>query len=168
MATASRRERKLADMTVRELAQLRLLNDKLTEAEHWVHRRAARCLFDYHRSGGLKAAKLDERTFEDVEVEAIVSCILSETHPDFRPDEDNVVATLNAGVLLIENNELDKENWNEVPEREPHPLSDMHFCWLFHDLFDHRLGGDWNRMLQIDGLEIEVTLKQQRGMYWAR
>jgi hypothetical protein len=166
MANSHNRERRLADMTVRELANLRLLNEKLQQAEHWIHRRAARSLFDYHKAGGLKAARLDEQNFEDVEMDATVCCLLRETHPEFNPNGDNIVARLNAGLLLAAEAELGRGNWNEVWESEPHPLSDMHFCWLFHDLFDHQLKGDWNRMLDVGGLWIEVSLIQQREMYW--
>ncbi len=160
MAGSLDNRRRLADMTVHELARLRLLNDKLLQTEIWIHRRAARCLFDYHNAGGLKRARLDEHTYEDVELDATVCCILNEAHPEFKPNGDNIIATLNAGLLLVEENKLDRQNWNEVWESKPHPLSDMHFCWLFHDLFDHHLRGDWDRMLQIGGLQIEVTLIQ--------
>jgi hypothetical protein len=166
MVKPHNRERRLADMTVRELANLRLLNEKLQQAEHWIHRRGARCLFDYHKSGGLKAGRLDEQTFEDVEVDATVACVLRETHPDFNPNEDNIVAKLNASLLLVAEAELGRGNWNEVRESEPHPLSDMQFCWLFHDLYDHQLKRDWNRMLDVGGLWIEVSLIQQRNMCW--
>jgi hypothetical protein len=166
MAGSPSNRRRLADMTVRELARLRLLNDRLQQAEHWIRRRAARCLFDYHKAGGLKAVRLDEQTYEDVEVDATVCCILHESHPNFELDKDNIVAKLDAGLLLVEKNELREGNWNEVWEQEPHPLSDMHVCWLFHDLFDHQLKGNWDRMLDIGGVWVEVAMAQQREEYW--
>jgi hypothetical protein len=166
MNGSERNKRRLADMSVRELARLRLLNDKLVQVEHWIHRRAARCLFDYHKAGGLKGTKLDPHVTEDVDVDASVWCVLGETHPNYKSDSDNLVATLNAGLLLNTEDVLGQWNWNEVWEHEPHPLSDMHFCWLFHDLFDHQLKGNWDRMLDIGGLWVEVTMTQQRHEYW--
>ena len=166
MVNSKTDKRRLADMTVRELARLRILNDRLQQAEHWIHRRAARCLFDYHKAGGLKVGTVDAHTVEDVEVDATVCCVLPESHPDFEPDKDNIVATLSAGPLLVEKNELGEGNWNEVWEHEPHPLSDMRFCWLFHDLFDHQLKGNWDRMLDVGGVWIEVTITQQRDECW--
>ncbi|WP_213779533.1 hypothetical protein [Caballeronia sp. dw_276] len=158
--------RRLVDLTVHELARLRLLNDKLLKTENWIHQRAARCLLDYQSAGGLIRARLDGHTYEDVELNAAVTCILRETNPEFESDEDNVIAKLNAKLLLDNKDVLGQENWNEVWEPGPHPLSDMHFCWLFHDLFDHHLEGDWDKMLDVGGLLVEVTLAQQRDEYW--
>jgi hypothetical protein len=166
MAGSPSNRRRLADMTVHELARLRLLNDKLLQTENWIHRRATRCLFDYHNAGGLMRARPDAHTYEDVELDATVTCILRETHPEYKSDEDNVVAKLNAGLLLNNEDVLGNWNWNEVWEQEPHPLSDMHFCWLFHDLFDHQLKGNWDRMVDIGGVRVEVMMAQQREEYW--
>jgi hypothetical protein len=161
------RSRRLADMTVHELAQLRLLNEKLIQAEHWIHRRVTQCRFDYYTAGGQEAANLESHVSEDFEVDASVWCVLRETHLDFKTDDDNIVAQLSGAALLVHNEDkLGVENWNEVWEPEPHPLSDMRFCWLFHDLFDHTLKGNWERMLDIGGVWVEVTLTQQREVYW--
>ena len=161
-------KRKLTDLSADELSRIRVLNEKLTDAEHWIRERAQQCLAAYYAAGGVKNHHVDPHLSEDAEIEAKVACILRKDHPDFRVDDDNIVAELNASFLLVEGCEEDLRltNWSELGAVDDHPLPDVHFCYLFHDLFDHVLRRDWDMTLAVGGLWIDVLLVQQRMLTW--
>ncbi|QCP47890.1 hypothetical protein FAZ95_01035 [Trinickia violacea] len=118
-------------MTVSELVALRMLNKRLSQAEHWIRYRTARSLFDYHRSGGANTDNTDTTTQEDARTDVSVFCILRESHHDFASDEDNVIATLDGGRLLLTDAHAVHGSWNEVRDLETHPLGDMRFSGYF-------------------------------------
>jgi hypothetical protein len=149
------------DLGTAEIGQLRRLNQKLVETQDWIRQRAAQCLNDYFQAGGLKQHQHSEDLHEDVEVDAEIMCRLSQQHPDFDVDESNTVA-----VLLWCEQLDDDDNWNEFRFVDQHPLSDEHHCWLFHDLCDHVLKWDLEKILSIGGLWVDIKLIQQRQIYW--
>ncbi|MGF6635225.1 hypothetical protein [Paraburkholderia sp. MM6662-R1] len=162
-------KRKLSDLSTDELTAIRALNQQLTDTEYWIHQRAQQCLSAYYAAGGVRRHRFDNELQEDVEVEAKVTCVLRTDHPDFKADNDNIVTELDASILLIEEcaNDLRLTNWDELHAGAEHPLTDVHFCYLFHDLFDHKNRGDWDRTLMVGGLWIDVTLIQQRLVSWS-
>ena len=162
-------KRQLVDLNADELSRIRVLNQKLTDAEHWIRERAQQCLAAYYEAGGVKNHHFDSHLSEDVEVEAKVTCILRADHLDFKDDDDNIVAELNASFPLVEGCEdgLCVTNWNELGAVGDHPLTDVHFCYLFHDLFDHVLRRDWDMTLAVGGLWIDVAIVQQRMLSWS-
>ncbi|MGF6859276.1 hypothetical protein [Paraburkholderia sp. CI3] len=163
------RKRKLTDLSTGELSRIRELNQQLTDAEYWIRQRAQQCLSSYYAAGGVRRHRFDNHLQEDVEIEAKVTCVLRAGHPDFKADDDNIVAELDASILLIEEcaEDLRLTNWDELHAGAEHPLTDVHFCYLFHDLFDHKNRGDWDRTLMVGGLWIDVTLTQQRMLSWS-
>jgi hypothetical protein len=162
-------KRELRDLSVDELSRIRELNGKLTEAEHWIRQRAQQSLSAYYAAGGVKRHRFDPQLTEDVEIEAKVTCILRADHTDFKDDDDNIVAELDASVLLIEEcaEDFRLTNWDELHAGVEHPLTDVHFCYLFHDLFDHKNRRDWDSTLMVGELWIDVTLIQQRMVSWS-
>jgi len=161
--------RGIDDLDEAELEQLRFLNRKLEEAQRWANERGARLFDDYFRAGGRRRFRIGKDLQEDVELEVKVRCLLSEDHPEFDPDDDNFVATLSScwhedEAIWPPGGDWD-ENWNECGSSRPDLRSERH-CWLFHDLYDHELRRDWDRILGIGGLWVEVTLIQQRMVHW--
>lgn len=169
MEETGRSKRQLEDLSAHELSRIRTLNAQLSEAEVWVRQRARQCLAAYYEAGGRKRYRFSESLREDVEVDAKITCLLREDHPDFKVDDDNILAELDASIPLIEGREEDFRltNWNELHAGDDHPLTDVHFCHLFHDLFDHKFHADWDRILAVGGLWIDVTLIQQRMVSWS-
>jgi hypothetical protein len=162
-------KRQLVDLNADELSRIRALNQKLSDAEHWIRERAQQCLAAYYKAGGVKNHHVDPHLSEDVEIEAKVACILREDHPDFKADDDNTMAQLDGSFLVLEvcDEDFSMTNWNELGAGDDHPLTDVHFCYLFHDLFDHILRRDWDRTLAVGGLWIDVSLIQQRMLSWS-
>jgi hypothetical protein len=159
-------KRVFRDLNTDEIARLCVLNDKLIGAEKWIHQRQQQCLSAYYAAGGVKNHRFSDDLIEDVEVEATVGCLLRENHPGYNPDDDNIVAKLDAALLF-------REPWDEGFSFDelaggasiPH-LANVKLCWLFHDLLDHVLHRDWDRALSVGGLWIEVKLIQQRIASW--
>lgn len=159
-------KRKFRDLSADETERLCQLNDKLISAEKWIHQRQQQCLSAYYAAGGVKNHRFSDDLIEDVDVEATVMCLLREDHPEYKPDDDNIVAELDASLLF-------GEPWNEgfsfdelASGAEIPQLAHMRLCWLFHDLLDHVLHRDWDRALSVGGLWIEVKLIQQRIVSW--
>ena len=153
------------DLAEAEIARLRLLNQKLVGVEQWVLQRRNRCLSDYFKAGGVKDQRYSEELWEDVETKVKVACILRENHPDFDTEDDNIVAQLH-WLDGIYDDSTEITNWNEFRFRDEHRLQHEHHCYLFHDLSDHVLHNDWDRILDIGGIWVDVHLIQQRGVYW--
>jgi hypothetical protein len=156
----------LDDLTEEEIGRLRLLNQKLAEAEQWIRQRRDRCLRDYFKAGGVKQHDYSDELREDVEIEVEVDCVLHEDHPDFDEHDDNIVASLrwfsHDGIV----DDPITHNWNEFSLWEGHRLQADRHCWLFHDLYDHVLRHDWEKILSVGGVWIDVKLVQQREIYW--
>ena len=159
-------ERVFQDLDTDEIARLCLLNDKLISAEKWILQRQQQCLSAYYAAGGVKNHRSGDDLIEDVDVEATVGCLLREDHPEYKTDDDNIVAKLDASLLFgdpwSEGFSFDElAGGAEIPR-----LAHVKLCWLFHDLLDHVLHRDWDRALSVGGLWIEVKLIQQRIVSW--
>ncbi len=143
-------------MTVRELAQLRLLNEQFLLAENWVHRRAARWLLHefeprVEQSNGWVAMPIG--------VNATVVCTS-------RSAETKAIATLDVSPLTNAHQRPVETESRRARNETPPPFSDGLFCRRFVELLDDHLGGDWESMLDVDGLEVEITCTQSCGFKW--
>jgi hypothetical protein len=92
--------------------------------------------------------------------------VLREDYPGFDEDDDNIVAEL--GWMSFDGivDDPATRNWNKFQCQPTHRLSGDHHCWLFHDLYDHLLYCEWDKILSIGGIWIDVHLIQQREMRW--
>ncbi len=157
--------RSAASLTPRERERLRLLNEKLWATEEWIRQRHARSLEWYYGAGGRRRHAHGNTLLEDLETELVVQCILREDHPDWRNDDDNIVATLLLPEACLKETNP-RRNWNEFRHWDDHPLREEYHCWLFHDLYDHVLRCDWQAILSIGGIWTDVVLIQQRVESW--
>jgi hypothetical protein len=162
-------QRSLSDLSAEELDRLRLTNQKLAEAEQWILQRRDQCLADYFRAGGAKDRQYGETVHEDVEIEVEIVCILRSDHPDFddKAMDDNAVARLH-WLDGIYDDSSGIANWNAFQFNEGHVLQRDNHCYLFHSLYDHVLLHEWDRILAIGAVWVDVHLIQQRETYWDR
>jgi hypothetical protein len=161
--------RSLDNLSAEERDRLRLINQKLAEAEQWILRRRDQCLADYFRAGGVKDHQYGETVHEDVEIEVEIVCILRSDHPDFDDEDidDNAVARLH-WLDDIYDGSSGITNWNAFQFNEGHVLQHDDHCYLLHDLYDHVLLHEWDRILAIGAVWVDVHLIQQRETYWDR
>jgi hypothetical protein len=157
--------RGIDDLSDAEIERLRLINAKLVEAEIFIRQRTQRALDDYFKAGGLRGRWHDEAVREDVEIEVKVDCVLHRDHPDFDEEDDNIVASLDWMDGFFYDRPDVIKNWNVFGFCEGHRLQRDSHCWLFHDLYDHRLVHDWDRILSIGDIWVDVSLIAQRGIY---
>ncbi|GAB7522597.1 hypothetical protein [Paraburkholderia sp. 2C] len=165
IAFLPREKRRLEELSPAEIARLCLLNDRLIEAEAWIHERARQCLSAYYATRNVNR-HIQGRVIENVEIDAKVTCVLQPDHPEFREDNDCIIAELDALTRSIE--VIDTQfTFAEfgAPGEQP-PLADVRLCYLFHDLIDHKLDRDFDRALHIGELWIDVKLTQQRIIGW--
>jgi hypothetical protein len=110
---------------------------------------------------------LDAGYIEDYEIEAEVSFYPDEDDPDFRGDDDNILATLTFdGKYELGRSETefgldDGVNHNIAHGRTDHPLRNEHHCWLFHCLYDHT-ELSWEEILRIGMVWVDINVKYQR------
>jgi hypothetical protein len=162
-------QRSLADMTVRELAKLHLLKERLARAEEWI-RRVSEGRISYGGNDCVKtlamALKDDEGALDKVQVQADVYCLSRVLRRGLAPDGDMIVAKLDRSVLLREGGDDDPYPVNQANRADADLLTNMRVGRMFLELHEHHLNRDWNRMLDIDGLRIEVSTVQYRAECW--
>jgi hypothetical protein len=153
------------DLSDAEIDRLLLINQKLAAAEQWILLRQAQALSDYFKAGGVQYHTYSDELREDLETEVEICCVLREDHPGFDEDDDNIVAKL---IWLdgIYSDDIGITDWNQCQLSDGHRLQHEPHCYLFHYLTEHVLGYDWDRVLSIGAIYIDVGLIQQREMYF--
>lgn len=151
MTATTHDHRRLADLSVSELVEIRMLINKLSKIEYWICQYAARLRADArdtHDSGN------DPAREPDVWVD--VRCILRESDPCFDPCCDNVVAKLDGNQVLATGVST-PNGWRDPIEPDLHALSDMRVCQLFRDLYEHGVERDWGALARIGEISVEIS-----------
>ncbi|QXP90933.1 hypothetical protein [Methylococcus capsulatus] len=139
-----------------ESAALRRLNAYLAELENLIVKEAIAA------DRAMQARKHDPADpMNDYELEAVITYHLRQDDPEYRSDDDNILAEQTeylTGISLDAGGRLrtllaDGQNHNDHPEGETH-------CWLYHDLYDHR-NLDWADMLRIGLVWLDIKVAQQ-------
>jgi hypothetical protein len=155
MTGSIRQDRTPCAMTVRELARLRTLYERLVHAERWIGAVAGEACARACRKAGSRDATehsaTSAHTFRGLREGARVYCC---SHAS---DEETVVAVLNCATLLcgdlLESGAIEDGSSAALPP----PLSDLRGSRLFHELHEDYLNGSWDRLLEIDGIRIELS-----------
>jgi hypothetical protein len=153
----------LADLTVRELAGLRILNDELWQSEHWIRERAARTLV-----ATVTAAKANADTSEiptrgsqqQPVFTARILCVGQASPGDCDEHSDNVIASL-SGAALLEGN--GRRGYEQMAATGEGVLLWLNPCSLFNMLFN-QVNGDWLRMLDVRSLRLEMAISATRSL----
>ncbi|WP_430226926.1 hypothetical protein [Paraburkholderia tropica] len=155
--------RTLADLTVHELAGLRILNDELWKSERWIREHAARTLFAALTAATTRAdtAKFPTRySQQQPALTARILCIGQASHGDRDEQNDFVVASLSGAAIL----ETDGRRGYERRATEgEETLLGMNPCSLFKLLFN-QVNGDWLRMLDVQTLRLEMAVTATRSL----
>lgn len=144
-----RSPRGLADLTVRELARIHLLNDELTYTEQWIVAHAS-TLWRPHVT-------------EVFDVRACVSCVARSGFPD--ADDGEIVARLNVRVLLENTRLYTAPLTVPLATETAAPLfKNMKACSLFRELSERCLPCEWDRLLAIDDIRVELTISRETDL----
>jgi hypothetical protein len=135
MSTSNRFDRAPESMSIRELAQLRLLNDRLAEAERWILDQIATCA----------------DTIENAAVQAHLYCH-SRTHRlIFESGCESLLAMSDDGSCT--------KRFAKAA-----PLADMPMCSFFVALHRH-LGNDWGALLDVDRVRAHISVASYRDFH---
>ena len=104
---------------------------------------------------------------DDYEIDLQVSFYLKDDDPDYREDQDNIIAILNdyvKGISLPDYTEFDFR-WDETNHCEFqywdwHEMKDEHHCWLYHCLYDHT-SLTWEDIMRIGSFWADIRVKYQ-------
>ena len=154
------------------IARICHLNTCLTEAAKWTQDRAKRTLTAYFAGGGTDWQQQGDY-WEDYELEAVIKCSLGNDDPACNPDDEyaNLIAATETRLTRLRHETEDDDlgwsdciyNWNEgLPDIDV--FRQTQFCWLFHDIFVHTLHRDFDALMRIGELEINLVLTRQRGV----
>ncbi|WP_207002122.1 hypothetical protein [Trinickia mobilis] len=152
-------------MNVRELARLRTLYVRLARAERWISAVASQMnpvvcrngLSSHHTSTSARGVGKVRRVRERV----LVYCC---SHAS---DDEAVVAVLNCGQLLRSDPTVSGATEDGTSVSLPPPLSDLRGSRLFRELHEGCLNGNWDRLLEIDGIRIELSSACCWGPTWS-
>lgn len=134
-------------MTVRELAKLRTLYERLLRAERWIGAVAGEaCASACRKAGSHDAAE----RYAWREGARVYCC----SHAS---DEETVIAVLNCATLSCRGPLASDAEERGTPAALPPPLSDLRGSRLFRELHEGYLNGNWDRLLEIDGIRIEFS-----------
>ena len=152
---ASERWVPLDALTEDERQRLVQLNSTLFELEKKIIIAAKRLIKECKQR--LKRPK--ENFLKDYEIEAMIKFVLDEDDPDYRDEDDNIIAEL--GDVYINPNTLtlaDGDNYNDSEHTEDR----MHHCWLYHSLYSHTMPRlTFRDMLRIGGMWVDIVVWYQ-------
>jgi hypothetical protein len=135
MSTSNRFNRAPDGMTIRELAQLRLLNDRLAEAERWIREQIATCA----------------NTAGNAALQTHLYCHSRTQRLVFKSGCDSILAMPDDGRCA-------------KPYANAAPLADMLMCTFFVALHRH-LGYDWSALLDVDRVRAHICIALCRDFH---
>ncbi|CAD6559573.1 hypothetical protein LMG27952_06899 [Paraburkholderia hiiakae] len=152
MTALTHGHRSLIDLSARDLVAIRMLNNGLSKAEYWIRQHCA-TLPDEARPARLS----DDCSPNATGLRIDVQCVLRESDPCFDPCNENVVANLDGLPVLAVGAGTYGADWRDALEPSLHPLSDMRICHLFRDLYEHGVARDWNELVRIGEISVEIS-----------
>lgn len=156
--------RTLADLTVRELARLRILNEKLWQSEHWIRECTIRTLFAVEMADAASADTAEILAGVSRQQPAMtvrILCVGQVSRGDFGLHYDDVIAILSAADLLEGNKRCGQLQMTVADE---YALLGRNPSSLFNMLLS-QLNGDWLRMLDVQTLKFEIAVTATRSLY---
>ena len=136
--------RDLADLTVRELARIRLLNDQLTFIEQWI---VAHASTFWHHS-----------VTEIFGVQARVYCV---ARSGCACSDGKIVMEFDVLTLLKGTQQFTAPLSGQLTRRVTDNLfANMQACHLYRELSERQLPSEWNRLLEIDEIRVELVISR--------
>jgi hypothetical protein len=145
------------------------LNRHLTAIEDWLTESADSAIRAYLSTGGGECRKKNGVCLdEDFESQSFLKYSLGQDDPGYNLEEEfsNRLAWSMPFSHALDDDEFMRDmNWNEgVPQKGV--LATTHFCYLFHDLLEHQLHYDWDNLLRIGEICVELTFIRQTQVSW--
>lgn len=154
-------EKELADKELRfqataeNLAKLKRLNDQLAVIQNEANREAGRL------KAALKTRLRQQEDFlTDYEIEIDMDFYLRDDDPEYRQDEDSILATLSCGDYIGIEDQEDLD-YGDGPMKGILPTA---HCCLFHSLYDHISPKNlhWSDLLRIGSVWVDIKVSYQK------
>jgi hypothetical protein len=146
--------RRLADLSVSELVDIRMLNNGLSKAEYWIRRNAARLRDEPVVE---RAAKVGEHASHDADLRVEVCCALRECDPHFDRDSHNIVARLDGRTILNADAANHFDTGNDLHDQTSRSMPDMRLCHLFRALYEQGAQRNWDVLVRIGEISVEMS-----------
>jgi hypothetical protein len=154
MTATTSDQRRLADLSVSELVDIRMLDNRLSKAEYWIRQTAARL---HGEPVVEQAAKVDTHASHDVDLRVEVWCALRECDPDFDRDSHNIVARLD-GRTVMKADAVNHFNTEDDPhDQTSRSIPDLRVCHLFRTLYEQGAQRNWDVLVRIGEISVEVS-----------
>jgi len=141
----------LDELTENERQRLVQLNSTLVELEKKIIIEAKRLIKQCEK----RLKRPEENFLKDYEIEAMIKFVLDKDGPDYRDNDDNIIAELDEICINLEwETFANGENYNDTQFTEDR----MYHCWLFHSLYDNtkpRL--TFRDMLRIGDIWVDIV-----------
>lgn len=147
--------RRLEDLSVKELVEIRMLINGFSKIEYWIRQHAARLLAEARN-----ARDCSGDPARDADVRIDVRCVLRESDPGFDPRGENVVATLDGRPAMEPLASTCDDAGRGTHETAFHALSDMRIGPLFRNLYEHSVERDWDALVRIGEISVDISLGQ--------
>jgi hypothetical protein len=146
--------RRLADLSVSELVDIRMLNNNLLKSEYWIRRNVARLRGE---SVVERAAQVDAYASDDADLRIEVCCTLREFDPHFDRDSRNIVARLDGRTILDADAANHFDAGNDLHVQTSHLLPEMRVCHLFRALYEQGAQRNWDVLVRIGEISVEIS-----------
>jgi len=151
-----------------ELSRACQLNDKIREANYWIHDQAERGEKEYEELGGRDRHFTEDAAYEDYEMAASVCGCLGENHPEYDEEDDNIIVEYSEPIGKKNQRVFGRSRsfWRHRPQGEYFQSrfpgeARIPPCGLFEAVFE-KTGRDWLKMLSIGQLWLDFYFLQRR------
>lgn len=152
-------------LTAQEYGRLRMLNDELKRAEHWITQRGKEMVLSYSLAVAQERHAADGQLDEDVELIASVVFLARDDQRHFATIDNQIIAQIDIPIL----SKFDRSGSSSLAGTCT-KISDAHHSepWsqLLLDLYDRALQQDLPKLLSIGALCIDVVLIRQQLRSW--
>ncbi|MGF6644276.1 hypothetical protein [Paraburkholderia sp. GAS82] len=154
MTASTSGHRRLADLSVSQVVDIRMLDNRLSKAEYWIHGAVARLRDEAVVE---QAASVDTHASHGVDLRVEVWCALRECDPHFDRDNHNIVATLD-GRTVMEADAVNHFNTgDDRHDQTSRSITGMRVCHLFRALYQQGAQRNWDVLVRIGEIYVEVS-----------
>jgi hypothetical protein len=154
MTATTSDQRRLADLSVSELVDIRMLDNRLSKAEYWIRQTAARLRGEPVVE---QAAKIDTHASHGVDLRVEVWCALRECDPHFDRDSHNIVARLDGRTVMKADAVNHFNTGDDLHDQTSRSIPDMRVCHLFRTLYEQGAQRNWDVLVRIGEISVEVS-----------
>lgn len=160
-------ERKFTDAIINKIFSI---NRQICLIKDLVRKEGGAWLTHYRTTGGQEGKPICAGSVGDYGIEYTIRYSLGKNDPDYDRHNEyaNRIAVQNEHIDMTKSDRED--SFSELNRNEYVPmigkLKDTWFDYGFHDLFEHELNANWDLLLRIGEIWLELLFERQNMMNW--